>query len=87
MPPTLRRENKSINGPVKAPSRLRCKRHPCSPSQSPGKLPLPLVMVSNAVDHQGERSDAGSPDDGFRILQGIARAARSYFETLERVHG
>jgi uridine phosphorylase len=35
-----------------------------------------VVMVSNAVDHQGEQFDTGSPDDGFRILQGIARAAR-----------
>jgi uridine phosphorylase len=45
-----------------------------------------IVMVSNAVDHQGEQFDTGSPDDGFRILQGIARGARSYLETLYCVH-
>jgi uridine phosphorylase len=41
-----------------------------------------VVMVSNAVDHQGEQFDTGSPADGLRILKGIARAARSYLETV-----
>jgi uridine phosphorylase len=40
-----------------------------------------VVMVSNAVDHQGEQFDTGSPTDGLRILKGIARAAQSYLET------
>jgi uridine phosphorylase len=41
-----------------------------------------VAMVSNAIDHQGEQFDTGSPDDGLRILKGIARAARSYLETV-----
>jgi len=40
-----------------------------------------VAMVSNAIDHQGEQFDTGSPDDGLRILKGIARAARSFIET------
>jgi uridine phosphorylase len=40
-----------------------------------------VAMVSNAIDHQGEQFDTGSPHDGLRILEGIARAARSYLET------
>lgn len=39
-----------------------------------------VVRVSNAVDYQGEQFDTGSTDDGLRILQGIARAARSYLQ-------
>ena len=39
-----------------------------------------VAMVSNAIDHRGEQFDTGSQDDGLRILQGIARAARSYLE-------
>ena len=40
-----------------------------------------VAMVSNAVDHQGGQFDTGSRHDGFRILQGIVRAARCYLET------
>jgi uridine phosphorylase len=40
-----------------------------------------VAMVSNAVDHQGEQFNTGSQDDGLRILKGIARAARTLFET------
>ncbi|MEX2304483.1 MAG: nucleoside phosphorylase [Bryobacterales bacterium] len=39
-----------------------------------------VAMVSNAIDHQGEQFDTGSQDDGLKVLQGIARAARSYLE-------
>jgi uridine phosphorylase len=39
-----------------------------------------VVMVSNAVDHQGEQFDTGSKEDQLRILKAIARAARSYLE-------
>ena len=45
-----------------------------------------VVMVSNAVDHQGEQFDTGSPADGLRILKAIVRAARSYLETEYCVH-
>jgi uridine phosphorylase len=37
-----------------------------------------VVMVSNAVDHQGDQFDTGSRADGVLILNAIARAARSY---------
>jgi uridine phosphorylase len=37
-----------------------------------------VAMVSNAVDHAGAQFDTGSQDDGLRVLQGIARAARSF---------
>lgn len=37
-----------------------------------------VAMVSNAVDHRGEQFDTGSQEDGFRIVEAIARAARSY---------
>lgn len=40
-----------------------------------------VAMVSNAVDHTGEQFDTGSQDDGLRILQGIARAARTFLAT------
>jgi len=40
-----------------------------------------VAMVSNAVDHAGVQFDTGSQDDGLRVLQGIARAARSLFAT------
>jgi len=40
-----------------------------------------VAMVSNAVDHAGAQFDTGSPDDGLRVLKGIARAARSLFAT------
>jgi phosphorylase superfamily protein len=40
-----------------------------------------VAMVSNALDHQGEQFDTGSPHDGLRILDGMARAARSYLDT------
>ncbi len=41
-----------------------------------------VAMVSNAVDHQGEQFDTGSQNDGLGILKGIARAARSFIETV-----
>ena len=41
-----------------------------------------VAMVSNAVDHTGEQFDTGSQDDGLRILNGIARAARSFLATV-----
>ena len=37
-----------------------------------------VAMVSNAVDHSGEQFDTGTQADGFRILGGIARAARRF---------
>jgi uridine phosphorylase len=37
-----------------------------------------VAMVSNAVDHRGKQFDTGSHADGLRVLQGIARAARSF---------
>ncbi len=40
-----------------------------------------VAMVSNAVDHTGEQFDTGPHDDGLRILEGIARAARSFLAT------
>jgi uridine phosphorylase len=40
-----------------------------------------VLMVSNAVDHQGEQFDTGSRVDGLRILKALARAAQSYLET------
>ena len=40
-----------------------------------------VAMVSNAVDHTGEQFNTGSQDDGLRILQAIARAARSFLAT------
>ncbi len=40
-----------------------------------------VVMVSNALDHPGEQFDTGSPREGLRILEAIARAARSYLAT------
>ena len=40
-----------------------------------------VAMVSNAVDHTGEQFDTGSQQDGLRILEGIARAARSFLAT------
>jgi uridine phosphorylase len=39
-----------------------------------------VAMVSNAVDHQGEQFDTGSQGDGLRILDALARAARSFLE-------
>lgn len=39
-----------------------------------------VLTVSNAIDHQGQQFDTGSPEEGLRILQGIVRAARSYLE-------
>jgi uridine phosphorylase len=39
-----------------------------------------VAMVSNAVDHEGEQFNTGSQQDGLRILHGIARAARRFFE-------
>jgi uridine phosphorylase len=40
-----------------------------------------VAMVSNAVDHAGAQFDTGSQEDGLRILNAIARAARSLFAT------
>lgn len=37
-----------------------------------------VVMVSNAADHQGKQFDTGTPEDGFRVLKAITRAARAY---------
>jgi uridine phosphorylase len=38
-----------------------------------------VAMVSNAVDHDGQQFDTGSQEDGLRILEGLARAAGSFF--------
>ena len=38
-----------------------------------------VAMVSNAVDHAGAQFDTGSQEDGLRILNAIARTARSFF--------
>jgi uridine phosphorylase len=40
-----------------------------------------VALVSNAVDHEGEQFDTGPEEDGLKILEGIARAARSFFES------
>jgi uridine phosphorylase len=40
-----------------------------------------VAMVSNAVNHQGAQFDTGSQQDGLRILEGVARAARAFLET------
>ena len=40
-----------------------------------------VAMVSNAVDNMGEQFDTGSQDDGLRILQGVARASRTFLAT------
>src|SRR5579863_1579909 len=37
-----------------------------------------VAMVSNAIDHPGEQFDTGSHEDGLRILEALARAARSF---------
>jgi len=37
-----------------------------------------VVMVSNAIDHQGQQFDTGGMEDGLRILKAIARASRAY---------
>jgi uridine phosphorylase len=37
-----------------------------------------VAMVSNAVDHEGEQFDTGTQEDGLRVLQAIARAAKRY---------
>ena len=41
-----------------------------------------VAMVSNAVDHTGEQFNTGSQEDGMRILQGIARAARIFLAAI-----
>lgn len=38
-----------------------------------------VAMVSNAVDHEGQQFDTGSHQDGLRILEASARAARALF--------
>jgi uridine phosphorylase len=38
-----------------------------------------IAMVSNAVDHEGPQFDTGSHQDGLRILEASARAARAFF--------
>jgi hypothetical protein len=38
-------------------------------------------MVSNAVDHNGQQFDTGSKEDGLRILEGCARASRSFLSS------
>ncbi len=40
-----------------------------------------VAMVSNAIDHSGQQFDTGSPEDGLRILEALARATRSLFLT------
>ncbi|MGC9198345.1 MAG: nucleoside phosphorylase [Acidobacteriaceae bacterium] len=37
-----------------------------------------VAMVSNAVDHQGQQFDTGSPQDGLRIIEACARAFRAW---------
>lgn len=37
-----------------------------------------VAMVSNAIDHEGQQFDTGSQDDRLRILEALARAARSF---------
>lgn len=41
-----------------------------------------IAMVSNAVDHSGKQFDTGSQEDGLRVLEGIARAGRSFLAPL-----
>jgi uridine phosphorylase len=38
-----------------------------------------VAVVSNAVDHTGPQFDTGPQEDGLKILQCLARAARSFF--------
>jgi uridine phosphorylase len=40
-----------------------------------------VAMVSNAVDHNGQQFDTGSKEDGLRILEGCARASRSFLSS------
>lgn len=40
-----------------------------------------VLTVSNAIDHQGEQFNTGSPEDGLGILRGIVRAAQAYLES------
>ena len=41
-----------------------------------------VAMVSNAVDHQGDQFNTGTEEDGWRILQSIARAADAFVRRL-----
>jgi uridine phosphorylase len=37
-----------------------------------------VARVSNAVDHQGDQFDTGTEEDGWQMLQAIARAGAAY---------
>lgn len=39
-----------------------------------------VAMVSNAVDHPGEQFDTGTQEDGWRIVEALARATREFLE-------
>jgi hypothetical protein len=41
-----------------------------------------VATVSNAIDHQGQQFDTGSPEDGLCILKGIVRAAQTYLKDV-----
>jgi len=41
-----------------------------------------VAIVSNAVDHAGQQFDTGPQEDGLRILQSLARAARSFLDLV-----
>ena len=41
-----------------------------------------VAMVSNAVDHPGDQFNTGTEEDGWRILQSIARAADAFVRRL-----
>ena len=42
-----------------------------------------VAMVSNAVDHSGQQFDTGTEEDGLRILEACARAARAFLGLAE----
>lgn len=41
-----------------------------------------VLMVSNAVDHDGDQFNTGSFHDGLAILRAIARAARPLLDAM-----
>jgi uridine phosphorylase len=40
-----------------------------------------VAVVSNAVDHPGKQFDTGPQEDGLKILESLARAARSFLDS------
>ena len=46
-----------------------------------------VAMVSNAVDHEGQQFDTGSPQDGLRIIEACARAFKIWTENADSLSG